>query len=70
MGASEILALWNVFLCLVILYFPSLICVFVFIKAIFVKKRVFAVVTGLLTVAFGIISSVILYHIIDFITNF
>lgn len=70
MGASEILALWNVLLCLIILYSPSLICGVIFIAAISNKKKIIAIITGVLMIVFGVVSSIILYHIISFITSF
>lgn len=70
MNADIVLALWNVLLCIIILYAPSLICGKLFIKAVSGKKKHIAVLTGVLALVFAVGSSFILYHIIDFITSF
>jgi len=70
MGSSAVLALWNILLCLIVLYSPSLICGVIFRKAILNKKKIIAIITGILIILFGVVSSIILYHIIDFIASF
>ena len=68
-NADVVLALWNVLLCIAILYAPSLICGKIFLKAVSEKKKHIAALTGALTVAFAVGSSFILYHIVGFITS-
>jgi len=69
MRAVDVIAIWNVLLCLIILYSPSLICGVIFIAAI-KKKKTISIITGILMIVFGVVSSIILYHIINFITSF
>lgn len=70
MRAVNVIAIWNVLLCLIILYSPSLICGVIFIAAISKKKKTISIITGILMIVFGVVSSIILYHIINFITSF
>lgn len=66
---SEILALWNVFLCLLILYAPGLMCGVVTIACFIKKKKKLGIVTGIATLVLVGISSMILYWVVDFIMS-
>lgn len=69
MDSATILALWNVLLCLFILYFPGIVCGVITIICLKTKKKILGIVAGIATLALVLISSLILYWVVDFMMS-
>lgn len=65
--SSIILAIWNILLILLILYAPGLISLFAAIVCFICKKKIPGIILIVISVLFFIVSSVILYLVLDYI---
>lgn len=65
--SSIILAIWNILLILMILYAPGLISLFTAIVCFICKKKIPGIILIVISVLFFIVSSGILYLLLDWI---
>lgn len=65
--SSNILAIWNILLVLLILYAPGLISLFPAIICFICKKKIPGIILIIISVLFFIASTLILYFVLDWI---
>lgn len=69
MNSETVLAIWNVFIVVLILYAPGIGCGVVALALFINKKWKLGLITSIVTLLLLITSSVVLYYAVDFMMS-